>query len=112
MRGSRLRRRSSITGKAILRAHAVLAPEKPEEAEAALGNSHRGWKHRLDAHIQRIYANDVDVRNSLRGLLFEWDSTKARTNVRKHGISFETACEIFFDPLLLAQAIRTRICRW
>lgn len=54
-------------------------------------------------HIRRIYANDVDVRYSLRGLLFEWESIKARTNLRKHGVSFETACEVFFDPLMLVK---------
>jgi uncharacterized DUF497 family protein len=42
----------------------------------------------------------VDVRYSFRGLLFEWDREKAATNLRKHGVSFETACEVFTDPLL------------
>ena len=28
---------------------------------------------------------------------FVWDSTKAETNVRKHGISFEEASTVFFD---------------
>ena len=32
---------------------------------------------------------------------FEWDEEKARTNLKKHGVSFESACEIFFDPLML-----------
>lgn len=43
----------------------------------------------------------MDVRYSFRGLLFEWDQVKARTNLKKHGVSFETACEAFLDPLLL-----------
>jgi len=30
--------------------------------------------------------------------LFEWDPDKAETNERKHGISFEDACEVFNDP--------------
>jgi hypothetical protein len=42
----------------------------------------------------------VNVRYSLRGLFFEWDQEKARINLRKHGVSFEGACEVFFDPLL------------
>lgn len=29
---------------------------------------------------------------------FEWDSQKASSNLGKHHISFETACEAFFDP--------------
>ena len=36
----------------------------------------------------------------LHGIRFEWESEKATTNLRKHGIAFETACEVFFDPFL------------
>ena len=36
----------------------------------------------------------------LHGIRFEWESEKAATNLRKHGIAFETACEVFFDPFL------------
>ncbi len=28
---------------------------------------------------------------------FEWESTKAETNLKKHGISFEEAESVFFD---------------
>ena len=30
-------------------------------------------------------------------LSFEWDSEKAAINIKKHGISFETATKVFFD---------------
>ena len=30
---------------------------------------------------------------------FEWDSSKAEANIRKHGIPFERAASVFFDPL-------------
>jgi len=33
------------------------------------------------------------------GLRFEWDREKARTNVKKHGVSFEEALTVFADPL-------------
>lgn len=42
----------------------------------------------------------MNVRYTLQGIAFEWDRRKADTNVRKHGISFETACEAFFDPFV------------
>ena len=29
----------------------------------------------------------------------EWDARKARANFRKHGVSFEEASSVFFDPL-------------
>jgi len=33
---------------------------------------------------------------------FEWDEKKNELNKRKHGVSFEEACEIFNDPLHIA----------
>lgn len=32
---------------------------------------------------------------------FEWDAAKARTNLRKHGVSFRSATGVFRDPLAL-----------
>lgn len=37
-------------------------------------------------------------------LVFEWDRRKDRSNIRKHGISFETAKSIFGDERLLTFA--------
>lgn len=34
-------------------------------------------------------------------LIFEWDETKARLNLRNHQISFEEAKTVFNDPLLV-----------
>jgi uncharacterized DUF497 family protein len=34
-------------------------------------------------------------------LRFEWDKNKARTNLAKHGVSFEEATTVFGDPLSL-----------
>jgi uncharacterized DUF497 family protein len=34
----------------------------------------------------------------LRGQTFEWDSEKAAINLRKHNVTFQEACEVFFDP--------------
>jgi uncharacterized DUF497 family protein len=33
-----------------------------------------------------------------RRFQFEWDEIKASTNVRKHGVSFEMAATVFYDP--------------
>jgi uncharacterized DUF497 family protein len=30
---------------------------------------------------------------------FEWNALKATANLRKHGISFDEAASVFFDPL-------------
>jgi uncharacterized DUF497 family protein len=30
---------------------------------------------------------------------FEWDRAKGEANLRKHGVSFEEAAGVFFDPL-------------
>jgi uncharacterized DUF497 family protein len=34
-------------------------------------------------------------------LHFEWDQTKADSNLRKHGVSFVEASEVFSDPLAI-----------
>jgi hypothetical protein len=38
---------------------------------------------------------------------FEWDPMKARTNQRKHGITFEEAVNVFDDPYALFEQDRT-----
>ena len=30
---------------------------------------------------------------------FEWDARKAFSNIKKHGVSFEQAAQVFLDPL-------------
>ena len=49
----------------------------------------------------------MDIHSTLHGIPFVWDSAKARANLAKHGVAFETAAEAFFDPFLrLADASR------
>lgn len=43
----------------------------------------------------------MDIRYTLHAVVFEWDSRKAKTNLHKHGVGFELACEAFFDPFVL-----------
>lgn len=40
----------------------------------------------------------MDITYRLQGVTFEWDADKARSNVEKHGVTFEEAAEAFFDP--------------
>ena len=40
----------------------------------------------------------MDTHYTLQDTHFEWDNEKAVANLRKHRISFEIACEAFFDP--------------
>jgi len=42
----------------------------------------------------------MDVHFLYRGQRFVWDSEKASGNTSKHGVSFEVACEVFFDPFI------------
>jgi hypothetical protein len=35
---------------------------------------------------------------------FEWNPTKAKKNLQKHGVSFEEASSAFYDPLAVAGA--------
>jgi len=32
-------------------------------------------------------------------LIFEWDEKKAAGNIKKHGVSFESALKVFNDPM-------------
>ncbi len=40
----------------------------------------------------------MDVVYRLQGVEFERDDQKARLNVINHGVTFEEAAEVFFDP--------------
>jgi len=40
----------------------------------------------------------MDKTFRLQGIDFEWDEEKYAVNLRKHGVKFEEAAEVFFDP--------------
>ena len=40
-----------------------------------------------------------DTENNLR---FEWDEEKNKINIKKHGLDFDDASEIFLGPMLVA----------
>lgn len=49
----------------------------------------------------------MDVALEIQGILFRWDREKALANLRKHEVSFTTACEAFFDPFIRLQHSET-----
>ena len=42
----------------------------------------------------------MDKLYEVNGCMFVWDIRKSRTNIAKHGVSFEQAVEAFFDPFV------------
>ena len=40
----------------------------------------------------------MDTQFVYAGQRFRWDPEKALSNLKKHGIRFEQACEVFSDP--------------
>lgn len=50
--------------------------------------------------------------SSLASAGFEWDEEKNRTNLVKHGISFEDASQIFYGPVFVKQSDRHDEERW
>jgi uncharacterized DUF497 family protein len=42
----------------------------------------------------------MDRQYVFAGQRFRWDTDKAKANFKKHGIQFEQACEVFFDPFV------------
>jgi len=49
----------------------------------------------------------MDFTYTLNEIRFEWDTVKASENLKKHAVSFESACEIFFDPFLKVVSAET-----
>jgi uncharacterized protein len=48
-----------------------------------------------------VTVNCAQNSGLLSGYLFEWDRQKARSNVRKHGVTLDEAITGFGDPLAL-----------
>ena len=44
----------------------------------------------------------MNERIYYQGVNFEWDVDKACANYKNHGVEFQTAVELFFDPFLMA----------
>jgi uncharacterized protein len=42
----------------------------------------------------------MGVKFILHNIIFEWDRDKAASNIKKHRVPFEQACEVFFDPFV------------
>lgn len=42
----------------------------------------------------------MDFAFELQGQIFEWDTEKASANLRKNRVSFDTACQVCFDPFV------------
>jgi uncharacterized DUF497 family protein len=38
--------------------------------------------------------------------VFKWDSAKAKSNLQKHGVDFETASSVFLDPFVMTEQDR------
>ena len=55
-------------------------------------------------HVDCVHDPELnkDVTYALQGIKFEWNVRKAASNIKDHGVHFETACEGFFDPFVFA----------
>jgi len=42
----------------------------------------------------------MDVHHEIHGVLFKWNARKAVINLTKHGVGFENAATVFFDPFI------------
>jgi uncharacterized DUF497 family protein len=59
----------------------------------------------MEENVLTTYTRDgrlhfSDVVHEQNGIRFVWDGEKAESNRRKHGVPFEAACEVFFDPFV------------
>jgi uncharacterized protein len=54
----------------------------------------------------------MDYVFEFEGLEFEWDTNKALSNYRKHGVTFEVAAQVFLDPFhVVGDASANQGCR-
>jgi uncharacterized protein len=73
-----------------------------------LGTSGHTIRTKTPASGLKNYGFVVTLRRTLeQDKRFEWDDAKNAANLRKHKVSFETACEVFDDPLHRSVADRT-----
>lgn len=50
-------------------------------------------------NIDAININPYTVNMIIYGFItFEWDDAKAQANLQKHGVSFDEASTVFYDP--------------
>jgi uncharacterized DUF497 family protein len=54
----------------------------------------------LASYVHCQYTAIVRIQYELQGVRFDSESDKADFNIQKHGVSFHTACEVFFDPFV------------
>lgn len=54
----------------------------------------------MTTYIHRGRFGTGNVAHARNGIRFNWDREKAESNLGKHGVSFDAACEIFFDPFI------------
>lgn len=47
-----------------------------------------------------MYHGAMDIEYELRGIRFRWSADKAKRNAEKHGVAFEQAAQVFFDPFV------------
>ncbi len=45
----------------------------------------------------------VEVQIEVEGFIFTWHAENAAAHLKKHGVSFEEALEVVFDPYYLAE---------
>lgn len=51
----------------------------------------------------------MEIEFELRGIVFRWDASKERENIRKHdGITFRQAAQVFFDPFVIGEEASRR----
>jgi len=68
------------------------------EVHAASGHSGPHDNFKL-LGVYATLAKSCNARRLMELMRFEWGSKKAAANLAKHGVSFEEAVTVFFDPL-------------
>lgn len=54
----------------------------------------------MSVYIRHGKLSAGDVVHERNGIRFTWDREKGESNLRKHRVSIEVACEVFSDPFI------------
>jgi hypothetical protein len=64
---------------------------------------------RYNSIVDKLYTGaqfmGAEVLYSYHGYDFIWNKAKAESNLKKHGVSFELACQAILNPILLMEEV-------
>ena len=75
------------------------AAPQPGDVQIAPANGAKRPTRHVHIFMDSIHTNMYTIHMIMYGIIsFQWDDRKAESNAKKHGVSFEEASTVFYDP--------------